>query len=328
MQYRLFSLLLIPFFAASALLAALALSNLKNQLLIAEANLAQTLIQTSTNDAATYFAQNDWVALSAVLENLSGSIEQTRAEIIDSSGQVILAKGQSTKTGQTFESALLSEGQTLGILTLTTSGEAIETLVFETGVLMAFCVILLASAIALFLAQFGDFVRIWIGLDPPRAAPVKNQQSAPLDRRVNGLEVLFAIKLTPSRLAPLSALHTLTQRHEGRLSTIVAGDYEARFAGNDAIASGLLFYEGLKTLLDDTETLDARFALGICNDHSGSDVPKRTKFLATLSTGELVIDETTQAMLTDALGNHWMIEPFISPLASDLSLSLLKPRRL
>ena len=99
MPYRLISLLLIPFLMASVLLTTLTLSNLKQQLLTAEAQLAQTLLQSSTSDAATYFAQNDRVTLSTVLEDNSRSIEQARAEVINATGQIILANGSPPKTG-------------------------------------------------------------------------------------------------------------------------------------------------------------------------------------------------------------------------------------
>ena len=325
MPYRLISLLLIPFLMASVLLTTLTLSNLKQQLLTAEAQLAQTLLQSSTSDAATYFAQSDWVALSAVLEDLSRSIEQSRAEVVNATGQIILANGPPPKTGQTFKRALRFEGQTRGTLSLKTSGEAIDALVFETGVLMALFIVLLASAIALFLAQFGDFVRIWIGLDPPRAARVKIRESEPFSDRQSALKVFFAIKLSPSRLAPLADLRALTDQHGGQLSTVVSGDYEASFSAADPIGSGLLFFEAAKKRLDDIELLDTRFALGIDQGASDSDVAKRTKFLATLSTGDLVIDDTTRALLATALHEQWVVEPFSSPLASDLSLSVLKP---
>ncbi len=325
MPYRLISLLLIPFLTASALLTALTLSNLNQQLLTAEAHLAQTLLQSSTNDAATYFAQRDWVALSAVLENLSGSIEQSRAEVIDATGQIILANGPSPKSGQIFERALRFEGQTRGTLTLKTNGEAINALVFQTGVQMVLFIVLLASAIALFLAQFGDFVRIWIGLDPPRAATAKIRESETLSDHQGALKVFFTIKLMPPRLTPLTSLRALTEQYGGRLSTIVPGDYEARFTKDDPIDSGLLFFEELKNLLDGIELLDTRFALGIDQGAEDSEFTKRTKFLATLSTGELVIDDTTQALLASALRDHWVVEPFSSPLASDLRLSVLKP---
>jgi len=326
LRFRILTLCVVPFLIGSGLVLLTAITSLQSQTEQAERQLAETLLVHKAPDAALYLATEDWVALAVILDQLTQATGLGRAEVLNRDNQLLLASGKAPALRAQYTAPLRHEGLLIGSLSLIVN-QAPQAASIRFMLIQLLCVITaMTMALGLIAWKFGDFILIWLSLKIERRATPRSTALDPPGPSKSTLVAIFSIKLTPARLVPLAELKATAVQHLGKLTELLPGDYEVRFNQTDPAHLGLEFFKAIHPQLNKVPGLNARMAFGVDQAEASGALGKRVKYLASLSRGNLVLDDQTKTQLGPILGAAFQTAPLSSSFASDLVLHTLTIR--
>jgi hypothetical protein len=325
LRFRLVALIVVPFISMTLLLMMIYLDQVSRHLEAAQYDFQQTLLSTKISDASRYLSASDYVALAAILDDLTLAAGSGRAEVQDSEGTIILGSGDVSLVQNVIRMRLSHEGKILGSLVFeldgTETAARIQALLFGTLVTITLVMI----ALVLLALSFGDFILIWLSLDLPAQKRQDQSHSQSADLTSNSdFVAMIAMKVHPPRLAPVQQLRTIAAAQGGILKELAPGEFELNFAKGSPDVLAIEYCKRVEPLISDIAGLNVRWAIGMGEAQASVTLGKRTRFLASLSQGSLVLEAPTLALIEQALVATSMTpRPMVSALASDLALFTL-----
>ena len=325
LRFRLLTLIIAPFVVTSAVLIMIFAGGMVSHLSEAQQSSIDTLVSTKVEAAGIYLGTGDYVALTAILDDLKHAAGGGRAEVLDPEGQLILGsggKGREQNDRESVRFTLSYEGRILGFLTFrldpTSYQNRVRALLISSVALLALVTLILTVVVL----RAGDFILFWLSLDAtqPVVARHRSDTRTPAEPQSHSLLVI-ALKCQPPRLVPMGDLRGLAESHLAHLDVLAPGEYELTFDRGHAEQHAIDFYLDGATLLRASQHLNARWAISLAQPAAKTAFSKRTRFLASLSQGSLLFESETLSALRSTLeAANITAEPLLSPLASDLTL--------
>ena len=203
----------------------------------------------------------------------------------------------------------------------TETAARIQALLFGTLVTITLVMI----ALVLLALRFGDFILIWLSLDLPAQKRQDQSHSQSADLTSNSdFVAMIAMKVHPPRIAPVQQLRAIAAAQGGILKELAPGEFELNFAKGSPDVLAIEYCKRVEPLISAIAGLSVRWAIGMGEAQASVTLGKRTRFLASLSQGSLVLEAPTLALIEQALVSTSMTpRPMVSALASDLALFTL-----
>ena len=329
LRFRLLTLIIAPFVLSSAVSIMIFAGGMISHLSEAQQSSIDTLVSTKVEPAGIYLGTGDYVALTAILDDLKHAAGGGRAEVLDPEGQLILGSGGHGREHNDRESVrftLSYEGRILGFLTFrldpTSYQNRVRALLISSVALLALVTLILTVVVL----RAGDFILFWLSLDATQPVVGRHREDSrtPVAPQSHSLLVI-ALKCQPPRLVPMGDLRGLAESHLAHLDVLAPGEYELTFERGHAEQHAIDFYQAGATLFRASQHLNARWAISLAEPGAKTALSKRTRFLASLSQGNLLFEKETLSALSSTLeAANITAEPLLSPLASDLALFAAK----
>jgi len=333
---RLLATLTIPLIAAAAITVLGILILASSTLNIQSKELRQSTANQIARVTADYLAKRDLLSLNVILDDLSRQQHISLTAIYDPHNKLLVQSGLTSPRSTRLTADIRSQSEYLGRLVIEfddqpNSGHVVS--ILWTAVAAYSLMVAIVGLLGYF---FGDFLVLWItarSRPQPAAADVGRTADSSIDQSTSC--TLLAVKLTPHRLIPSQALLEQCKQLHGNLVEIARGEYETQFRSAQQLPNCLEFTIFIEHLVTASEgRLQAKMALaqGLLEDHES--IAKRVRYMASLSPGKPLISRSTYDEMTrraiekeqphdDPNFRHYDIQPFHSPLASDIELFCL-----
>jgi hypothetical protein len=334
---RLLATLTIPLIAAAFVTVSgiliLASSTLNTQ----NNELHQSTANQIARVAADYLAKRDLLSLNVILDDLSREQPISLTAIYDPQNKLLVQSGLTNPRSTRLTSDIRSQTEYLGRLVIefddqTNSSHLVSILL--TAVAAYSLIVAIVCLIGYF---FGDFLILWITAQArPRPATTDRDSTPDNSNDLSTSCTLLAVKLMPHRLIPGQEILEQCQQLHGHLYEISRGEYEAQFRTGQHLRNCLeftIFIEHLVTVSEGRLQAKMALAQGLFDDHE--TITKRVRYMASLSPGKPLINRSIYDELTGGAGetgqphddpsfSHYDIQPFHSPMASDIELFSLE----
>lgn len=333
---RLLAALTIPLIAAAAITVSGILILASGTLNIQSKELRQSTANQIARVTADYLAKRDLLSLNVILDDLSQEQRISLTAIYDPQNKLLVQSGLTSPRSTRLTADIRSQSEYLGRLVIEfddqpNSGHLVA--ILWTAVAAYSLMVAIVCLLGYF---FGDFLVLWITARA-RPQPAAADAGGPADSSIDECTscTLLAVKLMPHRLIPTQAILEQCKQLHGNLVEIATGEYEAQFRSAQHLPNCLEFTIFVEHLVTASEgRLQAKMALaqGLLEDHE--TIAKRVRYMASFSPGKPLIsrsiyDEMTRRTIEtgqpydDPNFRHYDIQPFHSPMASDIELFCL-----